>query len=170
MRHPTIHRATCHAVFNPLNVEVLARRLQLPCGSRFLIRNEQGQINFIDGRQIPRLSCDAPPPPPTAPPPALPPPSAPPPGLPPPPDAPSGDQASAFSPPPPKKAPPRPPPKRPPSPLPPVLPEGLMPPPSEGEHAWQGNCHFCHELLANYMPPGQARLSLQVGAAFGTHV
>ncbi|PNW80867.1 hypothetical protein CHLRE_07g332901v5 [Chlamydomonas reinhardtii] len=118
-------------VFNPLNVEVLARRLQLPCGSRFLIRNEQGQINFIDGRQIPRLSCDAPPPPPTAPPPALPPPSAPPPGLPPPPDAPSGDQASAFSPPPPKKAPPRPPPKRPPSPLPPVLPEGLMPPPSE---------------------------------------
>ncbi|KAG2441963.1 hypothetical protein HYH02_009757 [Chlamydomonas schloesseri] len=121
-------------VFNPSNVEVLVRRLQLPCGSRFLIRNEQGHINFIDGRQIPRLSCDAPPPPPPQPP------AAPPPGLPPPAapplDGPSDDQASSFSPPPPKRAPPRPPLKRPPSPPhppspPPVLPQDLMPPPSE---------------------------------------
>ncbi|KAG2440707.1 hypothetical protein HXX76_003564 [Chlamydomonas incerta] len=124
-------------VFNPLNVEVLARRLQLPCGSRFLIRNEQGHINFIDGRQIPRLSCDSPPPPPMAPPPGLPPPLAPPsPELPPPPEVPpSGDQASTFNPPPPKKTPPRPPVKRPPSPPappspPPVLPDS-MPPPAE---------------------------------------
>jgi hypothetical protein len=49
MRLTPVHYCPCMAVFNPQNIDVLAARLRLPCGSRFLIRDELGHVNFIDG-------------------------------------------------------------------------------------------------------------------------
>ncbi len=110
-------------VFNPMNTEVFARRIQLPCGSRIVISDELGHVNYLDARQIPYLSCDAPPPAPPAPSPQPPAPSPRPPSPRPPPPPLPGTPVGDDSPPGTPVIPARPPPR-------PPTPRVALPPPS----------------------------------------